>query len=77
MGFRITSMLTIEYARKNYGTDFSRTLTLGRQFRASLYAETQAVAVVGGEVELVLQLPFVDVDAALVGVSVEECGHAV
>lgn len=34
MGFRITSLLTIEYARKNYGADLSKTLTLGRQFRA-------------------------------------------
>lgn len=34
MGFRITSMLTIEYAKKNYGADLSHTLTLGRQFRA-------------------------------------------
>lgn len=34
MGLRITSMLTIEYARKNYGADLSKTLTLGRQFRA-------------------------------------------
>lgn len=34
MGFRITSMLTIEYAKKNYGADLSKTLTLGRQFRA-------------------------------------------
>ncbi len=34
MGLRITSMLTIEYARKQYGADLSRTLTLGRQFRA-------------------------------------------
>ena len=34
MGFRITSMLTIEYARKNYQADLSDTLTLGRQFRA-------------------------------------------
>lgn len=34
MGLRITSMLTIEYARKHYGADLSRTLTLGRQFRA-------------------------------------------
>ena len=34
MGLRITSMLTMEYARKNYGADFSETLTLGRQFRA-------------------------------------------
>lgn len=34
MGFRITSMLAIDYARKQYGADFSKTLTLGRQFRA-------------------------------------------
>lgn len=34
MGLRITSMLTIEYARKQYGIDLSETLTLGRQFRA-------------------------------------------
>lgn len=34
MGFRITSMLTIEYARKTYGADLSKTLSLGRQFRA-------------------------------------------
>ncbi|MBR3241192.1 MAG: class I SAM-dependent methyltransferase [Parasporobacterium sp.] len=34
MGFRITSMLTIEYARKEYGADLSETVTLGRQFRA-------------------------------------------
>ncbi len=34
MGFRITSMLTIEYARKNYSVDLTETLTLGRQFRA-------------------------------------------
>ena len=34
MGLRITSMLTMEYARKNYGADFSKTLSLGRQFRA-------------------------------------------
>ena len=30
MGLRITSMLTIEYARKQYGADLSNTLTLGR-----------------------------------------------
>ena len=34
MGLRITSMLTIEYARKQYGADLSDTLSLGRQFRA-------------------------------------------
>lgn len=34
MGLRITSMLTIEYARKSYGADLSETITLGRQFRA-------------------------------------------
>ncbi len=34
MGLRITSMLAIEYARKKYGADVSKTLTLGRQFRA-------------------------------------------
>ena len=34
MGLRITSMLTIEYARKHYDADLSDTLTLGRQFRA-------------------------------------------
>ena len=34
MGLRITSMLTIEYAKKKYGADLSGTLTLGRQFRA-------------------------------------------
>lgn|GEM_PF-2437460 len=34
MGLRITSMLTIEYAKKHYAADFSKTLTLGRQFRA-------------------------------------------
>ena len=34
MGLRITSMLTIEYARRHYDTDLSNTLTLGRQFRA-------------------------------------------
>lgn len=27
-------MLTIEYARKNYGVDLSKTISLGRQFRA-------------------------------------------
>jgi len=39
MGFRITSMLTIEYARKTYSADLSDTLTLGRQFRAFSMAE--------------------------------------
>lgn len=34
MGFRITSMLTIEYAKKNYDIDLSKSLSLGRQFRA-------------------------------------------
>ena len=34
MGLRITSMLTIEYAKKHYDADLSKTLTLGRQFRA-------------------------------------------
>lgn len=34
MGLRITSMLTIEYARAQYDADLSKTLTLGRQFRA-------------------------------------------
>lgn len=34
MGLRITSMLTIEYARKMYEADLSRTISLGRQFRA-------------------------------------------
>lgn len=34
MGLRITSMLTIEYAKKHYAADLSKTLTLGRQFRA-------------------------------------------
>ncbi|MBR2696640.1 MAG: hypothetical protein IKE48_03970 [Parasporobacterium sp.] len=34
MGFRITSMLTIEYARREYGADLSKTISLGRQFRA-------------------------------------------
>lgn len=39
MGFRITSMLTIEYAKKNADADLSETLTLGRQFRAFTLAE--------------------------------------
>lgn len=34
MGLRITSMLTLEYARKKYGVDMSNCLSLGRQFRA-------------------------------------------
>ncbi len=34
MGLRITSMLAIEYAKRKYGADLSKTLTLGRQFRA-------------------------------------------
>ena len=39
MGLRITSMLTIEYARKHYDADLSDTLTLGRQFRAFSHKE--------------------------------------
>ncbi len=39
MGFRITSMLTLEYARKNYGVDMTECLSLGRQFRAFSLAE--------------------------------------
>ncbi len=34
-------MLTIEYARKKYGADLSKTLTLGRQFRAFTKKEFQ------------------------------------
>ncbi len=41
MGFRITSMLTIEYARKMYGADLSGTISLGRQFRAFTLREFQ------------------------------------